>query len=114
MGAIGHGLQSVCEFCSHGADAPEYQTIILWSHMVEQLDQKHRQFKWYFMRDGATAHKALMTSEFLGQRCLALPGWPPDAPDLNPIEMIWGIVKARIEKLRPQTIKELAPIIQEV
>jgi hypothetical protein len=66
------------------------------------------------MQDGALAQKALTTSEFLGQRCLVLPGWPPDAPDLNPIEMIWGIIKARVEKLRPQTIKELPRTIQEM
>jgi hypothetical protein len=76
-------------------DATEYQTIILRSHVVEQLDQKHGQFQWYFMRDDSPAQKALTTSEFLIECCLVLPEWPPNSPDLNPIEMVWGIVKAK-------------------
>jgi transposase len=62
--------------------------------MVEQLDQKHGRFKWYFMKDGAPAHNAFMTSEFLAERRLVLSEWPPNSPDLNPIGMVWGIVKA--------------------
>jgi hypothetical protein len=38
---ISHGFQSVCEFCSHGVDADEYQTMIMHSGMVEQLDQEY-------------------------------------------------------------------------
>jgi hypothetical protein len=54
-------------------DTTEYQTIILRSHIIEQLDQKHGRFKWYFMQDGAPEDKALTTSEFLAERCLVLP-----------------------------------------
>jgi hypothetical protein len=113
-GAIGHGFQSACQFCSHSVDADEYQTIIARSEMVDRLDRQHGRFKWYFMQDGAPAHRARTTSEFFGQRCLILPGWPPNSPDLNPIEMIWGIVKTHVEKLRPETKEALAVIIQEV
>jgi hypothetical protein len=35
-------------------------------------------------------------------------------PDLNPIEMIWAIIKARVKKLAPQTKAELEKVIAEV
>jgi transposase len=43
-----------------------------------------------------------------------LPGWPPNSPDLNPIEMIWAIMKPRVKKLVPQTKAELEEIIAKV
>ena len=45
-------------------------------------------------------------------------GWPPNSPDLSPIEMMWAIIKFRInaykEADRPKTADELkAAIIKE-
>jgi transposase len=56
------------------------------------------------MQDGAPAHIAL----------LSLTRVPPNSLDLTPIEMLWGIVKARVAKLRPETRDGLAYLIQEV
>jgi transposase len=33
--------------------------------------------------------------------------WPPNSPDLSPIELIWAILKKLVRKVKPQTIEEL-------
>jgi len=38
---------------------------------------------------------------------------PSNSPDLNPIEMIWAILKKRIEKRFPQNLAELETAIRK-
>ena len=39
--------------------------------------------------------------------------WPPNSPDINPVEKVWIILKDFVEKRNPQTKEELIAIIQE-
>ena len=50
-------------------------------------DMKYSKYKWAFMQDGATCHTCSQTIEWISQRAVVVPGWPPNSPDLNPIEM---------------------------
>ena len=40
-------------------------------------------------------------------------GYPPNSPDMNPIELIFGILEEGVSKRHPQTISELKEIVEE-
>ncbi|KAL4473426.1 hypothetical protein ABPG72_012105 [Tetrahymena utriculariae] len=62
---------------------------------------------WRFQQDNAPAHKANSLTSWLEGNVPNLINHPPQSPDLNPIELIWGWMKNQIENHSPQNKDEL-------
>jgi hypothetical protein len=45
---------------------------------------------------------------------LALPSWTSNGPDLNPAEILWPIVKARVRRRQLAALKALKTFIEQV
>lgn len=69
-----------------------------------------------FQQDNAPCHKAKDTMKWFEEQEIAVMDWPPQSPDLNPIEHLWVHVKKELGKYpeAPKGIHELWTRIEEV
>ena len=73
----------------------------------------------HLQQDGASCHMSKTTVSWLQRK---LPkgwtfdsrgDWPPNSPDLNPIENVWAILKDKVYEKQPKNETELAEVIEE-
>ena len=75
-----------------------YQEI-LEDHLNKSIPfvmPKHLQQTFLLQHDNDTKHTARATQKWLNTHAITQLGWPPQSPDLNPMEHVWARFKNRV------------------
>lgn len=64
-----------------------------------------------FQEDNDPKHTAKVCREFLADNNITRMTWPPQSPDLNPIENLWAILNQKAKDRHPRSDNELFDIL---
>ena len=83
----------------------DYYCNHLLSKMIPEMNRITKGQEYLFMQDGARSHTAQLTLSKLQKRknlyVLAPHYWPPNSPDLNPVDFcIWGVLEQNVYRGR--------------
>ncbi len=115
-GGIGFNFKTDLIFFTKGVTSETYiKEAIVGSHLKYRADLAFGPQNWLLQEDNARPHTAIHTQNCLKKlKINTLPIWPPYSPDLSPIEIIWAIMKRRIEKYKPTNLQQLMQVISYV
>ncbi len=98
---------------------PEYLfSVIVADHVHPFMTTVYPSSDGYFQQDNAPCHKAQIISDWFLEHDneFTLLNWPPQSPDLNPIEHLWDAVEReiRIVDVQPTNLQQLRDAIMSI
>ncbi len=99
------------------ATATAYLSIVA-DHVHPLMTTVYPSSDGYFQQDNAPCHKAQTISDWFLEHNNEFPllKWPPQSPDLNPIEHLWDVVvrEIRIMDVQPTNLQQLRDAIMSI
>ena len=89
---------------------------LIASHLFDCFDQCNIPFSTgTFMHDGATPHTAKIVKDWFDWVNIEyFKTWPGNSPDLNPIENLWSVMKARLQGRDTSSIIKLTREVKAI
>ena len=112
-GMVAKNFKSDLIFVEKSMNQDFYQEKIIESDIIPSAVREIGD-DFIFQQDGATSHTTVLSIAKIRKITRIMLIWPPNSPDLNIIEMIWSIIKFRVDQVQPKNIEELRAVIADV
>jgi transposase len=98
----------------------EYRAVLSGTLLKEgcAIFSKHKHYAWLLQQDNDKAHKEVMKTVSSWSRqgsCTIglVQSWPPNSPDLSPIENLWSLVQSRVTARGCNTFAEFRAAVHD-
>lgn len=113
-GAIGKNWRSPLILVKGKLNSDGYIQLLKDNDIFTSLGQFYGQNNFYFQQDGAPAHRAKKTINWINdQNVQIIENWPANSPDLSCIENVWSILETKIQKYKIESLNHLFLILQK-
>ena len=106
-GGIGYNYKSKLIIIESTLDSEGYINMLKENNIIEDIKTKIKDRTMSFQQDGAPAHNAKKTKEYIRSEIELIDDWPANSPDLSVIENLWAIIKKKLKVNPPQSLNEL-------
>ena len=89
---------------------------ILEDTLLPAAERIYGNRSWTYVQDNDPKHTAKQTQQFINnnlKKTIPVEDWPPNSPDLNPIENLWSTLGDHVARRQPKSIKHMKKIIRE-
>jgi len=91
---------------------------LLQEHVIPEIKSREEECgcSVLFMQDNAPCHKAKLIIDYFEENHIETLNWPPQSPDLNPIENLWNWITRKLESEFPfpTTREQLIGYVMEI
>ena len=110
MSSSGVGRLTVCD---ETINSEKYQPIL----RDTMLPAAHEMFRngqnYTFQQDNSLCHTSISTRRWFQTNNVWMMDWPPQSPDINPIENLWGDLKMLVRRHQPTSKAQLKAVLQD-
>jgi hypothetical protein len=109
-GVISSFGTSKLKLFSGSLHATEYTTLLRTS--LQPMLIQHAHHHPVFQQDNSRVHTSKIVTHFISDNNIATMQWPPNSPDLSPIENVWRRIKSAVHRHDPHTVEEAQRLLR--